>query len=109
MLLADQPRKVRCGIDRRDDDLGVELVAVLEDDAAGAAVRHLERFDAGAGADLGAELACRRGDRFGDLSGAALGKPPGAERTVDLAHVVVQQHVGRAGRADAEEGADDAD
>ena len=38
---------------------------------------------------------------FADAAGAALGDAPGAERAVDLAHVVVEQHVGGARRADA--------
>ena len=42
-----------------------------------------------------------------DRAGAAAREAPGAERAVDLAHVVVQQHVGRARRAHAEERADD--
>ena len=41
-------------------------------------------------------------------AGAVLGEAPGAERAVDLAHVVVQQHVGRARRMRAQERADDA-
>ena len=44
----------------------------------------------------------------GHAAVAVLGEAPGAERAVDLAHVVVQQHVGRARRMRAEEGADDA-
>ena len=58
--------------------------------------------------DLDSELARRIGDGVGDRAGAAAGKAPGAEGAVDLAHVVVQQHVGGARRAHAEEGADDA-
>ncbi len=48
------------------------------------------------------------GDGLGHAARAALGDAPGAEGAVDLAHVVVQQHVGRARRAHAQEGADDA-
>ena len=46
-------------------------------------------------------------DRLGDRSGPALGEPPGAERAVDLAHVVVQQHVRRPGGPRTHERADD--
>ena len=60
------------------------------------------------GADLDAGLARRVGDRVRDRAGAAAGEAPGPERAVDLAHVVVEQDVGRAGRAHAEERADDA-
>ena len=60
------------------------------------------------GADLDAGLARRVGDRVGDRARAAAREAPRAEGAVDLAHVVVQQHVGRARRAHAEERADDA-
>src|SRR3954467_14517951 len=39
---------------------------------------------------------------------AAAGKTPGAENTIQLAHVVMQQHIRRAWRARAEHRADDA-
>ena len=47
-------------------------------------------------------------DRFADRAGAALLKAPRAKRAVDLAHVVMQQHVRRARRARPEKRADDA-
>ena len=52
--------------------------------------------DRGLGPDLGAERPSRVADRVGDAAGAAAGDPPGPERAVDLAHVVVEQDVGRA-------------
>ena len=48
-----------------------------------------------------------RRDGVRDRAGAAAREAPGAERAVDLAHVVVQQHVRRARRAHAQERADD--
>ncbi len=45
--------------------------------------------------DLGPKRFRRAGDGTTDPAGAAFGKAPGAEGTVDLAHVVMQQHVGR--------------
>ena len=48
------------------------------------------------------------GDRRRHAARAVLGESPGAERAVDLAHVMVQQHVGRARRTRAEVRADDA-
>ena len=50
----------------------------------------------------------RARDRLADGARAAAREAPGAERAVDLAHVVVQQHVGGARRAHAQERADDA-
>ena len=44
---------------------------------------------------------------FDTIAGAAARQAPRTEGAVDLAHVVVEQHVGRARRAHAEEGADD--
>ena len=46
--------------------------------------------------------------RLGHAAGAALRQAPRSERAVDLAHVVMEQHVGGAGRSDAEKRADDA-
>ena len=65
------------------------------------------RADRRLGADLGARLPRRGGDRVRDRAGAAAREAPGAERAVDLAHVVVQQHVGRARRPHAEKRPDD--
>ena len=47
------------------------------------------------------------GDRFRHAAGAAFGQSPRPEGAVDVAHVVVEQHVGGAGRSHAEERADD--
>ena len=59
-------------------------------------------------ADLDAGLARRGRDRLRDGAGAAARQAPRAERAVDLAHVVVEQHVGGARRSHAEKRADDA-
>ena len=88
--------------------LARDLVAVLEHDAARAAALHEHLVDRGAGADLDAEGARRARNRRRHAAGAVLGEAPGAKRAVDLAHVVVQEDVGRAGRTRAEERADDA-
>ena len=52
-------------------------------------------------------LARRGGNRVRHRAGAAARQSPRSERAVDLAHVVVQQHVGRARRSHAEKRADD--
>src|SRR4029434_3362492 len=59
--------------------------------------------DAGAGANFDAGFASSVGDRIRDSSRAAAGESPGTERTVNLAHVVVEQDVGGARRSHAEE------
>ena len=95
-------------IDARDHRVGVELVAVLEHDAGGPAVLRENLRDRALGANLRAEAAGRVADGVRDRAGAAARQAPRAERAVDLAHVVVQQHVGRTRRSHAEERADDA-
>ena len=57
--------------------------------------------------DLGAERLGRAADRVADPAGPALRDPPGTERAVDLAHVVVEQDVGGARALDALVRADD--
>ena len=73
------------------------LLAVLEPDAHRAIAREEHLLDGGPGPDLDARFACGRGDGRRDGAGAAARQSPGSEFAVDLAHVVVQQHVGRAG------------
>ena len=85
------------GVGRGEHDGRLDLLAALQQDAGGAAVAGDDLPDRGLGADLGAQGLRGAGDRVGDAAGAALGDAPGAEGAVDLAHVVVQEHVGRAG------------
>ena len=59
-------------------------------------------------ADLDTRGARRARDRVGDRSGSAASKSPRAERAVDLAHVVMEEHVGGSRRSHAEERPDDA-
>ena len=108
VLRVDELQEAALGIGGRHHDLRVQLVAVLERHAGRAAAVHDHLLDGGAGADLDAERARGARDRRADAAGAVLREAPGAERAVDLAHVVVQQHVGGAGRARPEERADDA-
>ena len=100
-----QERQVR--IDARHDDVRRDLVAVLQDHAGGAAVLGEDAADRRFGANLDAVLARGGGNRVRHRAGAAAGQSPRSERAVDLAHVVVQQHVGRARRSHAEKRADD--
>ena len=95
------------GVGRGEDVGRLDLLAVLEDDAGRLAVLDDDPRNRGLGADLGAEGLRGAGDRVGHAAGAALRDAPGTERAVDLAHVVVEQDVGRAGRVDALVRADD--
>ena len=58
--------------------------------------------------DLAAEGAQARGQRIGHRAHAAPGETPGADVAIDLAHVVVQQHVGGSRRVHPQGRADDA-
>ena len=83
-----------------DHQRRVDLLAVRERDAGGAAALHenLAHRRARCGS-------CRRSPRseapsaLRDRAHAAARESPGADRVVDVAHVVMQQHVGGARRA----------
>ena len=86
---------------------GLDLLAILEGDARRATVLDDDPGDRRLHPDLRAERAGSAADRVGDAAGPALRDAPGPEGAVDLAHVVVKEHVGRAGTPDAEVRADD--
>jgi hypothetical protein len=106
----DELQEGPLGIGRREDDFGIEFLAALERDTRAARPRTLDDDlrNRTIDPDLGPQRSCRVGDGAADPAGAALGETPGAEGAVDLAHVVMQQHVSRPRRARTEEGADDA-
>ena len=89
------------GVHRREDVAGLDLLAVLEGHAGRPAVLDDDPRDRGLGPDLGTERPRGGGDRVRHAARPALRDAPGAERAVDLAHVVVEQDVGRARRSDA--------
>ena len=107
VLGADHVQEGEVRVDARRDDLARQVVAILEHDADRGPVLDDDLRDARPGADFGAGLARRAGDGVRDRAGPAAREPPRSERAVDLAHVVMQEHVGRAGRAHAQERADD--
>src|SRR3546814_1184649 len=72
------------------------------------AVAAEDALDSRATADLAAGLAERPRHRLGAAAHAATREAPGANVAVDLAHVVMQQHIGGARRVDPEPGPDDA-
>ena len=107
LLVLDAGKEGALHVHVGDDAGGVDLLAVVEDDAGGAAVPDADALDAAAGADLAARGAEGGGERLGDRAHPAAGEAPGADVAVDVAHVVVEEDVGRAGRHRAERGADD--
>ena len=94
-------------IEPRHHDLGRDLLAALERHAGRLAVAGEDALHRGAGADRRAERLGGPRDALADGTRAALLESPGAECAVDLSHVMVEQHVGGAGRARPQEGADD--
>ena len=94
-------------VDRGQDRVGLELLAGFEDDAGRAPAPGADVGDRRFRADLHAIRPRCTGDRVRDAARAALRDAPGAEGAVDLAHVVVEEHVRRARALDALERADD--
>ena len=103
-------RKRALRVGGRHHDPGAQLVAVLERDAASRGRPRTITLLPPARSVRISTPSARAGlrDRRADAAGAVLGEAPGAERAVDLAHVVMQQHVRGARRARPEERADDA-
>ncbi len=95
------------GIQCRDHDGRSDLVPVLEGHTHSLAVLHDDLGDAGLRANVGAEAPRGPRDRLAYAAGPAPGEPPSAHGAVDLAQIVVQQHVRCAGGSGAEERADD--
>src|SRR4029077_16823314 len=91
------------GVDAGGDDAGGDFFTGFENDAGGAAILDENFIYGGLRADFHAELAGRGGDSIADGAGATATEAPGAEGAVDLAHVMVQENVSGAGRANTEE------
>ena len=79
----------------------MDLLAGFERHADGPAALDDDVGDGRLRADLGAQRAGGVADRVADPAGPALGDAPRTECPVDLAHVVMEQDVGRAGALDA--------
>ena len=100
-----QEREAR--VDARGHEPGADLVAGLQHDAARFVVLDQNSLDGRVRSNLGACLARRIRDGVRDRAGAAATQAPRSERAVNLAHVMVEQHVGGARRSHAEKRADD--
>ncbi len=107
MLGVDHLQEREVGIDARRDDGRVVLVAGGGGDADRLAVFNQDLRDRNLRLDFHTGFASGVGNGVGDGAGSSAGETPGAKCAVDLAHVVVQQDVGGAGRAHAEKRADD--
>jgi hypothetical protein len=105
--LADEIEEGAGRVGVRGDAPGEELAAVLEDDALRSSVADEDPGDAGARPDLRARRPRCAGDRLGEDAHPAADVAPHAARAVDLAHHVVEEHVGGAGGGGRGPGADD--
>src|SRR5215207_8747379 len=79
-----------CG---RHDDFGLNFIAVFESDSSSASIPDDDLLHACIDPDLHPERFRRIQDGAADATRAVLGKTPGAERTVNFAHVMMEQHV----------------
>ena len=104
----NQAQEGLLGVEAGEDERSANLVAVVQHDAGSPAVAGQNAGDAGVAADFGPLGLGGAGQYVGQPARAPLVEAPGAVSAVDLAHVVVQQDVGRARRARAKKGADDA-
>ena len=93
-------------IDAGGNHIGANLFTILQDDARDAIVLDQNLADRRIRADFHAEFPRGRTDGVGDLPRAAAAETPRAERAVNFTHVVVQQNVCGAGRANSEKCAD---
>src|SRR6266704_3120059 len=84
-----------------------QLVAIVQYDALRATILDVHPGDRRVAPDLGAKAVSRGGDRFADGPDPSLGESPGPEDAVQLAHIMMKEHVGGAGRAWTKERADD--
>ena len=108
LLRVEHPEEGAARIHARGDLVGEHLLAALEHHPGGLPTARQDALDAGVRADLGAEAPGGARERLGDGAHPAALETPRPGGAVDLAHVVVEQHVGGPRRGDAQEGADDA-
>src|SRR5947207_2675023 len=94
-------------VDAGGDDGGGDFFTGLERDSRGASVFYDDAVDGGLRTNFHAGFACSGCNGVGNGAGAASAESPGAEGAIDFAHVMVQENVRGAGRADSEKGADD--
>ena len=107
MFRLDELQEGALRVCSRHHDFGLELIAVLECDSNSASILDDDLLHACVDSDLHPERFRRVQDRAADSARAVLGKAPGAERAVNFAHIVMEQHIRRPRRARTQERADD--
>src|SRR5437016_10629212 len=94
-------------VDAGGDDVCEDFFTGLENDSRGAAVLDEDFADGSVGSDYDAGFTGGVSDGVRNGASAAAAEAPGAERAIDIAHIVVKENVSGAGRTNAEERADD--
>src|SRR5690606_2940566 len=89
-------------------DLRINLFAVRQCNPFDGTITNDDLPDPGIGPQFASVRLEGAGDRFRHRSHASARVTPGSDVAVDFTHVVVQQHVGRAGRMNAERRTDNA-
>ncbi len=107
-ILVDELEEGALDVGIGDDEAGAQFVAVRQHDAGGPPAARQDLCDLRIRADRTAGGKERAGEGLRHRAHAAARIAPGADRAVHLAHIVVEEDIGRAGRHRAERGADDA-
>src|SRR5437899_4176323 len=102
MLRFDEPGECQPRIDAGGNHIRINLVSVGEDYSLGLAILNDDLRDGSFRADLHSRFTRRVGDRIRNCPGAAASESPRAEGSVDFTHVVMEQYVRRARRANSE-------
>src|SRR5215208_431906 len=108
MLCAKQREERGLGVGAGDDHPGLYTSTVRQGDTGRPGADHAYGGDLGVGADLRSGGPGRSGYRLGDATHPAADEAPTTGHAVDLAHPVVQEHIGRTGAHRSAPHADDA-
>ena len=108
LVFVEHAEEGAAGIHARGDLVGEDLLAALEHHPGRPSAARQDALDPGVRADLGTEATGGARERLGDRAHPPALETPRPRGAVDLAHVVVEQHVGGPRRGDAQEGAHDA-
>src|SRR5580658_2140503 len=94
-------------IDARRNNVGKNLLAALQSDAAGSPILDKNFRDPRLSTNFHAGFARRIGNGIRNSPCPAAAETPGAKSTINFAHVMMQKNVGSARRAYAKKGPND--
>src|SRR5580700_8784211 len=92
IALFDESDKSLPRVEAGRNDVGVDFIAIGENNALGLARLDDDICDPRLSTDFDASFAGSVSNRIRDCAGSSASKSPGAECAVDLAHVMVQQN-----------------